>query len=214
MPYRTFASSEVLTASNVNTYLMQQAIIICTSGTRPSSPVSGMRIWQTDTLTEYAWNGSAWQFLRGVQQFVQKTANESVTSSTTLQNDDHLFLSVAANSVYQVLCFWITNAPSNADITFSFDGPSGFDCSFSMVHAPANSQTNKDDSIVNVEHQTSSNLPSFAGYGSDSLTIAVDMIVVTGANAGTFQLIWSQLTSQASPSTIKSGSFMHAEKVA
>lgn len=59
MPIKTFTPS-VLTAADMNTYLMQQAVITCTSGTRPASPVNGMTIYETDTECYATWSGSAW----------------------------------------------------------------------------------------------------------------------------------------------------------
>lgn len=38
---------------------------ICTSSTRPSTPWSGQSIFETDTLTPYVWDGSAWQVAGG-----------------------------------------------------------------------------------------------------------------------------------------------------
>jgi hypothetical protein len=55
--FKTFTVGEVLTASDVNDYLMEQAVISCTSGTRPSSPNEGMTIYETDTDSFYYYNG-------------------------------------------------------------------------------------------------------------------------------------------------------------
>ena len=49
MAFKTFADAATLPAADLNTYLMKQAVIVCTSGTRPSSPVEGMTIYETDT---------------------------------------------------------------------------------------------------------------------------------------------------------------------
>lgn len=49
MAFKTFTAGAVLTASDVNTYLAKQAVIVCTSTTRPSSPPEGMTIYETDT---------------------------------------------------------------------------------------------------------------------------------------------------------------------
>lgn len=49
MAYKTFTAGAVLTASDVNTYLARQAVVVCTSTTRPSSPPEGMTIYETDT---------------------------------------------------------------------------------------------------------------------------------------------------------------------
>ena len=49
MAFKTFADAATLPAADLNTYLMKQAVIVCTSGTRPSSPVEGMTVYETDT---------------------------------------------------------------------------------------------------------------------------------------------------------------------
>lgn len=64
MPFKTFTPA-VLTSAEVNTYLMQQAVIACTSSTRPASPVDGMTIYETDTDSYATYNGSSWATLGG-----------------------------------------------------------------------------------------------------------------------------------------------------
>lgn len=60
MAFKTFAPG-VLTSSDVNTFLMRQAVITCTSSTRPSSPSEGMTIYETDTDLTRQYSGSAWE---------------------------------------------------------------------------------------------------------------------------------------------------------
>lgn len=59
MAFKTFTVGEVLTASDVNTYLAKQAVIVCTSGTRPTA-AEGMTIYETDTDLLKTYNGTAW----------------------------------------------------------------------------------------------------------------------------------------------------------
>lgn len=63
--FRTFAAGEVLTAANVNTYLMQQSLMVfASSGARGSaitSPSEGMFTYLTDTNALEYYDGSAWQ---------------------------------------------------------------------------------------------------------------------------------------------------------
>lgn len=57
--FKTFTSA-TLSSADVNDYLMEQAVIQCTSGTRPSSPHEGMTIYETDTDLYKHYSGSAW----------------------------------------------------------------------------------------------------------------------------------------------------------
>jgi hypothetical protein len=58
--FKVFAAGEVLTAANVNDYLMEQVLIVCTSGTRPASPGEGWTIYETDTDRILTYDGSGW----------------------------------------------------------------------------------------------------------------------------------------------------------
>ena len=62
MAFKTFVAGAVLTASDVNTYLAKQAVVVCTSTTRPSSPPEGMTIYETDTdkLLTYTTATTGW----------------------------------------------------------------------------------------------------------------------------------------------------------
>lgn len=57
MAFKTFTPG-VLTSSDVNTFLMRQSIIVCTSATRPASPNEGMFIYETDTDNLAKFDGS------------------------------------------------------------------------------------------------------------------------------------------------------------
>jgi hypothetical protein len=61
MSFKTFAAGDVLTSSDVNTYLMRQSLIVCTSATRPGTPSEGMAIYETDTDLVRVYNGTAWE---------------------------------------------------------------------------------------------------------------------------------------------------------
>lgn len=54
-----------------------------------------------------------------------KSADETVSGSTTLQNDDHLFVTVSANSVYVIELEGMHNSSAAGDIKVVFSVPSG-----------------------------------------------------------------------------------------
>ena len=62
--FRTFAVGEVLTANNVNTYLMQQSVMVFATAaarsTAISSPSEGMVTYLSDSNTLWYYSGSAW----------------------------------------------------------------------------------------------------------------------------------------------------------
>jgi len=68
MAFKTFAPG-VLTSSDVNTFLMRQAVIVATSSTRPASPNEGMMIYETDTDLFAFYTGAAWEYVGGATAF-------------------------------------------------------------------------------------------------------------------------------------------------
>ena len=61
MPFKTWATNEVLTSSDMNTYVGKQVISQLTSVTLPSSPGEGQTVYCTDTDKFVVWDGAAWQ---------------------------------------------------------------------------------------------------------------------------------------------------------
>jgi len=78
--FKTFTNGSILTDSDINDYLMKQSVIVCTSGTRPASPVDGMTVYETDTDRYSSYNGSTWLTLG---QTVTGTYTASLTAATT-----------------------------------------------------------------------------------------------------------------------------------
>lgn len=81
MGYKTFTSGSVLTASDVNSYLMNQAVVTATSTTRPSSPPEGMVVYETDTDALVVYDGSTWVRLAAVASAAVQTWTPAVTQS-------------------------------------------------------------------------------------------------------------------------------------
>ena len=54
------AVSGTLTAGDGGAFAGVGAVTICTSGTRPGSPVEGQQIYETDTDAYYGWRGTMW----------------------------------------------------------------------------------------------------------------------------------------------------------
>lgn len=82
MGYKLWTSNELLTSSDVNSYLMKQTIVVCTSGTRPASPPTGMFITETDTGISRRWNGSSWRPVMSTRTSYTPTFTATVTAPT------------------------------------------------------------------------------------------------------------------------------------
>jgi hypothetical protein len=89
---KTFTAGSVLTASDVNSYLMNQAVIAAQSTDRPTSPSPGMTIWETDTKRLLIYNTTTgwtqpWNMPWGmVQTTAGGTSGYGYARITTAQN--------------------------------------------------------------------------------------------------------------------------------
>lgn len=80
--YTLLVTGDVPGASTYFNPLLQQTIIPCTSGTRPSSPNNGMMIWETDTNRYVSWSStlSAWV---PSGQIITNSVTPALTAATT-----------------------------------------------------------------------------------------------------------------------------------
>lgn len=99
--FRTFVPGEVLTAANVNGYLMEQAVMVFSSASARTAaiaaPSEGMISYLTDTNATQFYDGAAWVSLvsnalfTAARQLLSSTA--SGTPAVIAIEDDQLILS-------------------------------------------------------------------------------------------------------------------------
>lgn len=65
--YTLLVTGDVPGASSYFNPLVQQSVIPCTSGTRPTPSHEGMTIYETDTNAHAVWTGSAWIYVGGAR---------------------------------------------------------------------------------------------------------------------------------------------------
>jgi hypothetical protein len=109
--FRTFAAGEVLTAANVNTYLMQQTVQnFATSAARSSavtSPSEGMFAYLQDTDQLSYYDGSAWVTAPGARPLLiapEERVNVAATAATG---------TVTLNTATDSVTYYTTNASGN-----------------------------------------------------------------------------------------------------
>lgn len=140
------------------------------------------------------------------QHSVVKPSDESVVSSTTFQDDNHLFAPVDANTDYWIWCIlFYTGAaePVDGDLKIKWDAPSG--STLDWMSDGLGSATTNSVNILSRNHQTLANTPSPGTTGGDTVSPIKGLLRV-GGSAGTFKLTWAQLASTATPTSIYEGS--------
>jgi hypothetical protein len=80
--YTLLVTGDVPGASTYFNPLLQQTIVPCTSGARPSSPPTGMHIFETDTTRLMKWTGAAWEAVASSRQSFTPTLTASTTNPT------------------------------------------------------------------------------------------------------------------------------------
>jgi hypothetical protein len=86
MSFKVFTNGSVLPASDLNEYLMQQAVIAFATSTARglaiTSPTEGMLTYLEDSNTFQFYNGTAWQdLLDGATGWSDKSANYSIVAA-------------------------------------------------------------------------------------------------------------------------------------
>lgn len=158
----------------------------------PTPGALGLSLLSSGAGTQPSWTAGT--------QYVLKTADETISSSTTLQADDALFFTLEANKSYMVDVFVLMSTGGTEDWKFQFTGPASvtFD---GYVH---------DGNNVRQFTEASAAIDTF------SVTEGVwhfKVSITNGASAGNFTLTWAQNTSGATNTTVKQGSVLRWAKV-
>jgi hypothetical protein len=143
-----------------------------------------------------------------------KTADESLASSTTLQNDNELVCVGAANTNYKVdLALLATEATGTGiDIKLAFTQPTGCVLDLAVV-APhlgwvssAGAQLEVEWAGWQAETGTTTSAKSFGTLNGVNFSYHFRGTWRVGSTAGSLQLQWAQNTSAGGNLTVKSGS--------
>lgn len=138
-----------------------------------------------------------------------KTADESVSSSTTVQDDDHLFFTLAANSFYELKCWLrVYAATGTPHFRYAFVEADGeYDTyvrSFDQGGTTTTASDAANESVVDdvlALNAATEKLMEITGW------------IRTGGSGGVFKLQWAQWTSDATATTVRAGSYMKVEKL-
>lgn len=148
------------------------------------------------------------------QHSVIKPSDETVTSSATLQNDDHLFVPLLANSQYFIEFMLIYDTINTADLQVRFTGPVG--CSMDWTHGGLGTSAASSVGSISRNYRNISNIGTIGGPAAALGTVCVapgEGRVVTTGTAGTLNLQWAQNASIATGTTIKAKSVLIAQRL-
>lgn len=147
----------------------------------------------------------------------RKTADETVTSSTTLQNDDHMTVTLVANTVYAVRNVFFIAGDDAADLKVNYTVPTGTTgwMGQTALSAPTGVSTEHDVNMVAFPVSgTALTFDLSIGIADTNFVLAtVDGLMEVGGSGGAMTTRWAQKTSSGTGTTVKRGSFLMAQKV-
>jgi len=147
----------------------------------------------------------------GLPLIARKNADEGLNSNGTVQADDELFVSVVAGASYIVEGWLIYSAASNTpDLRINYTYPSGASFTRTDWGAPPASTSTND--VVEMSVATTADVGRAAGTTQRSVWVRGDLVV--GATAGTFRLVWAQVTSDVNTVSMKAGSHIKLTRYA
>jgi hypothetical protein len=139
-----------------------------------------------------------------------KTADETVNNSSTYQDDDHLFVTVAANTTYIIDCFFVINNESvdNQGMKIKIILPSGASISGQGMSSNTDLTFKVDGQTptsTTLNAQTNSYIGNGMAYYNGSLFIA--------STGGAITIQWAQAYAHASNLELLTGSYLRLTKV-
>lgn len=135
--------------------------------------------------------------------FLDKTADQTVTSSETLVNDTHLTFAVGANEVYAIWGILKLNSGTTPDFKFQWSLPASATLDGYHVHGTGPTAASFSEAAATV----------VSTLGSDQVLVFHAMIDTAGTS-GTAVLQWAQNTSDAGDTKVLLGSWMAQKQVA
>lgn len=183
-----------------------------TPTTRTTGTLITASIWNTDLVDNLI-------YLKGqtdLYSVIRKSADESVTSSTTLQNDDALIIPVSASKRYQfILTCYVYGAASGATMDFKcgWSVPSGT----TMAWAPSGTVVSTEATFMgnaaatgHTALYTEASTPAF-GLSSTATAHGIQFHgrIRVSSTAGNVNFQWAQNTSNANALTMETDSNIH-----
>lgn len=148
------------------------------------------------------------------QTSVVKSSDETVTSSTTFQNDDELFVSVVANAQYFVEFFVIYDAVQAADIKIEWSAPTG--STFDWTHGGLGTSATGSTGSVSRNYRSLGDIGTIGGPSASGGALAIipgEGRLVTSGTAGLFRFRWAQNSSNSNGTIVKANSVLIVQKL-
>lgn len=147
-------------------------------------------------------------------RLIVKSADQDVTASTSLVNDDELSAVVEPNTIYRVILVLHAGGHTSGDIKIAWTTPSGSDTGGRWVQGPGQDATLGSGSAT--MQTVAANWTTERNYGtSESFNISIieHGLLTTGDSTGFLQVRWAQRVSNATATTVRQRSNLWVQRV-
>lgn len=212
--YKQWADGDILTPDELDGYLVGQTTMrFATSAARTAAlpaPVAGMRSWLATDGNEYIYRSGAWVRAIPPVRYIVKSATETVTGSTTMQNDDDFVnVALAANKVYRIQLLITALASTTGDIATQFVlGGGAAQKAAKHSIGPELASASGAATLANLAVVNATSPISF-GLTTSGVNIQQEFLVetTTSGTAGTVTFQWAQ-NSNAGNTQLTNSSYM------
>jgi hypothetical protein len=159
---------------------------------------SGQKIFTADDL----------QQLVGLNAF--KPSDETITNSSTLQNDDHLVVSAAANLTYAFRGLIMFTATTVADFKMDLSTPSGatWRLTAQTFNRGAAQGSQGSDARTALQGETLAIPGQGTAFSATGQWVDLQGVVTIGGTAGNVQVRWAQFNAEATNCVVYQGSWI------
>lgn len=213
--YKTWASNDVPSSSDVNTYLMQQAVprfsTVAARDAAITSPASGQLCATSDFNEIYLRNGPNTAWIGCVPRVVYKPATTSRTSSSLVADPD-LHITLEASSKYVMDWAWQYQGATADDIhwTFTYSGSMAVDV-FGIMHCDITATT-ANNSNKKLDAYASLSTTDGSGCVTGDVLGMFGSAYLATTTSGTYTLTWGSISGSGSVD-LSYGSYMSLLKV-
>jgi hypothetical protein len=143
-----------------------------------------------------------------------KIADEGVTTSTTMQDDDELIFPIGVDEIWILDAYLIVDGPTGGDIKVGVKGPSGVAGIFAVT-GPGTTASTFENATANNQATAVGTAPTGLPSGTfgvgNKTVVEVHAVIRNGATAGDVVIQWAQNTSSGTTQVL-TDSYLKAVK--
>lgn len=215
--FKIWSTSDIVTAAAMNGYVQEQVVgVFADSSARStaiSSPSEGMVSWLNDSNSLQAYDGSSWAAVGGGATLVGKTSAETVNNSTTLQDDDTLKFTGAADTNYAIMGVFRYQSIESADFKWAITAAGTSTVDLGVVYYNiAGSGTTTNAAWTFLPEDTG---VSTLGFGATAPYVASFFMgtVLMDGSGGEVAVQWAQHAAVSSNTQMLPGAWIRYEEI-